>query len=346
MSPARHSRDVFPEDRAVMAGEGERVILIVEDEPLLRASMARGLSRLSNLEIVVAGNVAEGRKLIGALRPHVLVLDLHLPDGSGLELLSEIDRHRLSAATIFVTAYPQKLHGQLPARSDVRVLEKPVPIAQLRDTVLDVFDGMGVRSSSPSPFSLADYLQLAGYARRTVQLEVCRDGERLGSVWVKDGFGYHADDTSGEGLAAFRRLLQAPDVTIECRVFTAHSELPRTLDQSCEELLLTSTRIFDEERRAGEPEVSKTESAPPSELAGWDDLDIEPIEPVALTSRSAGVLAPPQETFERLYERGVEALLSRSYDEAYAAFVAAGKLGTTAGLEANLTRLRAMGHGR
>lgn len=322
-------------DAAVEPRELERVVLIVEDEPILRASMARGLSRLSSIEVVVAGNVANARKLIAALQPRVLLVDLHLPDGSGLELLADMER--LRGATIFVTAYPQKLEGKLSARRDIRVLEKPVPIADLRAAVLDMLDELGMRGRSSSPFCLADYLQLAGYSRRTVRIDLYHDGEKLGGVWVMDGQGYHAEDARGAGEPALRRLLVAQDVAVECHAINGALSAPRTLRGSCEELLLGSTRLLDEAARDG---VDLDAAIEPG-LAVLDALSRDaPEVPCPPTPRSA---AP--ETFDQLYERGVEALLSRSYAEAYACFAAARQLGTTSGLEANLTRLRAMGYG-
>lgn len=324
MEADRHSTLSSPET-------GERVVLIVEDEPVLRSSMARGLSRLSNLEVAVAGNVAEGRKLIAALSPRVLLLDLHLPDGSGLELLSELDRCRISASTIFVTAYPQKLEGRLPKRADVTVMEKPVPMAELREVVLAK---LGAEELQASPFCLADYLQLAGLSRRTVEIILYQRGERLGSVWVQDGLGYHAEDARGTGLRAFRRLLQAPEVLIECLAAPHEPEMPRTLSQSCEELLLDSTRFFDESAMRG---------------TGSDDDDgpggVESARETPALESDPGACEDACESFEEHYARGVDALLSHSYAEAYASFVIAQRLGSTTGLETNLVRLRSMGYG-
>ncbi len=312
----------------------ERRVLIVEDEPVLRASMARGLSKLSNIEIVVAGNVAEGKKLIAALSPQVLVLDLHLPDGTGIELLAEVDRSKLTASTIFVTAYPQRIEGRMPNRKDVSVLEKPVPMAQLRGAVLSALDALCGETVAASPFCLADYMQLAGFSRRTVQIDLYRRGDRIGSVWVQDGFGYHAEDSKGGGPRALRRMLGMNDVSIECKALTEEPTMPRTLDGSCEELLVESMRFFDESAHHGTTEPPEMElEMPPSPPPRREP---EPTLP------SIGE-APA--TFEDLYARGVDALLSHQYGEAFASFLEASKLGTTTGLEANLARLRAMGYG-
>ncbi len=331
---------------------GERLILIVEDEPVLRTSMARGLSKLSNIEIVVAGNVAEGKKLIAALSPKVLVLDLHLPDGTGIELLAEVDRLKLNAATIFVTAYPQKVESRLPNRTDITVLEKPVPMAQLRGAVVAALDELFGRTEASSPFCLADYMQLAGFSRRTVQIDLYRRGDRLGSVWVQDGFGYHAEDVKGGGPRALRRLLGATDVSIECRALTEDPIMPRTLDASCEELLVESMRFFDETAHHGtiEPDAAEVELPVRSEQAARAAQVIMTGDRATLPS--AAYIFEPEPTstevegsFDDLYARGVDALLSHQYAEAFTAFLAASKLGTTTGLEANLARLRAMGYG-
>ena len=318
---------------------GERLVLIVEDEPVLRTSMARGLSKLSNIEIAVAGNVAEGKKLISALTPKVLVLDLHLPDGTGIELLSEVDRTKLAAATIFVTAYPQRVETRLTNRTDITILEKPVPMAQLRGAVIAALDELCGRTETASPFCLADYMQLAGFSRRTVQIDLYRRGDRVGSVWVQDGFGYHAEDAKGGGPRALRRLLNATDVSIECRALAEDPRMPRTLDGSCEELLVESMRFFDEEAHRG-TQPDPLELSPPQRPEGAPPALAEP-DPSTEPPRGEDLVG----SFDNLYARGVDALLSHQYADAFQAFLAASKLGTTTGLEANLSRLRAMGYG-
>lgn len=142
------------------------------------------------------------------------------------------------------------------------------------------------------------------------------------------------------GEPALRRLLRVTDAVVECHAIHGALSAPRTLRGSCEQILLDSTRFFDEAARDGrdietsiEPGLDALEASLPSRE--------EPEVPCPPTPRTA---AP--ETFEQLYGRGVEALLSRSYADAYACFVAAREIGTTTGLEANLTRLRAMGYGQ
>ena len=68
-------------------------ILVIEDEPDIRKTLEYNLSR-EGYEVAVCGTLQEAKKL---LEPSLslLVLDLMLPDGSGLDLCREIKKNSL-----------------------------------------------------------------------------------------------------------------------------------------------------------------------------------------------------------------------------------------------------------
>jgi CheY-like chemotaxis protein len=286
-------------------------LLIVEDEPVLRASMVRGLAKLPGLEIVDAGTKAEATALLSAMPPDLMISDLDLPDGSGVELLAELDRRALRIPVLFVSAHLRRY--RVPQRPGLEMLEKPVPLSRLREIVTTRLGS--ARDSGPA-FGLTDYVQLAGLGRRSVKLTLLRDGTRLGEVLIRDGEAWHAGDEQGTGVAAFRRLVLATDVLVEAE--SIRPEGPRTLNGSCEHVLLEAARIEDEQRR--------------------DGVDVE-LEWEPEPARSE------RPSFEQLYEDGVEALLDKRYDDAFAAFTRARGLATTPSLEANLQRLKVLGYG-
>ena len=80
-----------------MREPGPLRVLVVEDEPvnraLLRAVLNTAEGRLGPIELTEAGTVGDGRAAIAAQMPHVLVLDVRLPDGNGLELARELSEH-------------------------------------------------------------------------------------------------------------------------------------------------------------------------------------------------------------------------------------------------------------
>jgi two-component system KDP operon response regulator KdpE len=73
-------------------------VLVVEDEPvnraLLRAVLKSATSeRLGGAEVREAETLAAARAIVGAWRPDVVILDVRLPDGNGLDLARELPPH-------------------------------------------------------------------------------------------------------------------------------------------------------------------------------------------------------------------------------------------------------------
>ena len=66
-------------------------MLIVEDDPVLRESTARLLAT-DSVETVAVGTTAQALEHLGTTTFDCMVLDLSLPDRSGLELLAEMSR--------------------------------------------------------------------------------------------------------------------------------------------------------------------------------------------------------------------------------------------------------------
>ena len=61
-------------------------ILIVDDHELIRQGLRRAFERDAEFEVVgEAGTLAEANKLLGLLTPQVVIFDVRLPDGSGLD---------------------------------------------------------------------------------------------------------------------------------------------------------------------------------------------------------------------------------------------------------------------
>jgi two-component system, NtrC family, nitrogen regulation response regulator GlnG len=79
-------------------------LLVVDDEPIISHSFRRVFSS-SEVEVLTAGTVAEGWRRIGQDRPDVIVLDLQLPDGSGLDLFDRVRAADPKRPVVFITAH-------------------------------------------------------------------------------------------------------------------------------------------------------------------------------------------------------------------------------------------------
>ncbi|HOV86528.1 MAG TPA: response regulator transcription factor [Syntrophobacteraceae bacterium] len=66
-------------------------ILVVDDHPLFREGIKSLISRNPSFQVSgEAGDAAEGLRLAGELRPDLVVVDISLPDKSGIELTRNI----------------------------------------------------------------------------------------------------------------------------------------------------------------------------------------------------------------------------------------------------------------
>ena len=68
-----------------MSTKGARV-LVVEDDPYIVVAVRRGLES-HGYDVVDCGTLAEARRIITGRMPDILLLDLGLPDGDGIELV-------------------------------------------------------------------------------------------------------------------------------------------------------------------------------------------------------------------------------------------------------------------
>jgi DNA-binding response OmpR family regulator len=64
-------------------------ILIVEDDPLIRTFLADNLTA-DGYDLLVAGTIDQALVELEARRPDLAVIDLRLPDGSGLDLIRRV----------------------------------------------------------------------------------------------------------------------------------------------------------------------------------------------------------------------------------------------------------------
>src|SRR5262245_28522740 len=79
-------------------------LLVIEDEPVLARNIGKAFSR-RGFTVHEAGTIAEGLRIVEEVRPEVVLLDLRLPDGNGLEALPTILGADADVAVIMMTAY-------------------------------------------------------------------------------------------------------------------------------------------------------------------------------------------------------------------------------------------------
>lgn len=74
---------------AAKAAAGRGHLLLVDDDPVFREVLAAALTR-RDYTVTTAADLASARCLAASMQPAWAVIDLKLPDGSGLELVAEL----------------------------------------------------------------------------------------------------------------------------------------------------------------------------------------------------------------------------------------------------------------
>lgn len=70
-------------------GDGRHVVLVVEDEQSYQEALHLGLS-VEGFAVLASGTISEARSLMSTTRPDLVLLDVMLPDGSGIDYCREI----------------------------------------------------------------------------------------------------------------------------------------------------------------------------------------------------------------------------------------------------------------
>jgi DNA-binding NtrC family response regulator len=120
-------------------------MLIVDDESGVRFALSEAL-RAWGYESVQAGSVAEAIKVFGEEHPPVALLDIDLPDGSGLDILNAIKEQQPETVVIMITGnvnVPNVLTALRGGAHDF--IGKPIHLEELRITIRNALETRELR---------------------------------------------------------------------------------------------------------------------------------------------------------------------------------------------------------
>lgn len=130
---------------------GGATILLIEDDAAIRAGVVACLE-LAGHAVLAAGDCAGGRRLALGDRGDLLLLDLALPGGDGLDILRDLRRLRPERPAIILTARgsePERVRGLRLGADDYVV--KPFGADELLARVEAVLRRAGPRAAPAGP---------------------------------------------------------------------------------------------------------------------------------------------------------------------------------------------------
>ena len=117
--------------------------MIIDDHEVVRRGIAEVVDRAEGMSVVAeAGSVADGARRAALVRPQVLLVDLQLPDGTGIELLRTVRETLPTARAIVLTSFDDDdaLAAALEAGAAAYLL-KTVRGAEITDVIRAVAAG-------------------------------------------------------------------------------------------------------------------------------------------------------------------------------------------------------------
>lgn len=189
-------------------------LLIVDDEPLIRAGIRSELAGVPSLDVAgECGCVAEAVQAIRTQHFDLVLLDVRMPDGTGFDVIRQAGPERMPAV-VFVTAY-DKYAIQAFQVNAVDYLLKPFDDLRLRESI------GRARERLARPAELVRQMEALLEARESqwARRLVVRNGDRYDFVavdsidWIESANNYAVlhcpskDHLFGENLAALERVL-------------------------------------------------------------------------------------------------------------------------------------------
>jgi DNA-binding NarL/FixJ family response regulator len=92
----------------------KRTVLIVDDSILVMERMIPIMEEIENISFVVhAASYKEGLEVLSRLTPDMVLLDINLPDKSGIELLRVIHERHLEIAVLMISNNADKYYRDI-----------------------------------------------------------------------------------------------------------------------------------------------------------------------------------------------------------------------------------------
>lgn len=230
-------------------------VLVLDDDICLTTMLAKALrTGLSSAEVLIARSIAEAQLLVSEYKIHFFILDVNLPDGTGIDFLCDIRTFNPEARVMMMTATAVPEHEERSKELGVLLFrQKPVDTKEIVKLARTYYENMGHATAlqyadgqfavSLTCLSAMEIIQLKCLSNATLVLQVASPSG-IGRIYFEEGQIVHAEtlDTKGEG--AFEQILRWKGGRI--KEMTAFTKPPRTITTGWQGLLLNVAQRIDE----------------------------------------------------------------------------------------------------
>ncbi|NDU86305.1 MAG: response regulator transcription factor [Ferrovum sp.] len=155
-------------------------VLIVEDEPVTRERLVEAVSSQPLLQVMAStGSLRAGQEIFANHHPRVALIDLGLPDGSGLDLISQIHQANCGTESLVLTVFGDEQHVVSALKAGARgYLLKDSSFAAIADHLLMLIDGGSPINPKVARFLLGQFGQWEKHSPPADQSVTLTDREK------------------------------------------------------------------------------------------------------------------------------------------------------------------------
>ena len=245
--------------------DNEAYLLVLEDNDIVSGHLERWMKfKFPQKQVVIARTIAEAQAIVAEYPIDFFILDIHLPDGNGIDFLCDLKMVVPSLRVIVMTASPiPEYRTQAAALGSIRFFEKPIDLKHLEKELREhltcpseASNEAAVAADAPQGvhailqnLTLVDIVQLKCLSRCSAGLEFARPNGQRGRIYFRNGEVIHADAGQLQGVDAFNLILSWAHGNVH-EVPPPPGERQATIDQSWQMLLMEATQAIDEGRIA------------------------------------------------------------------------------------------------
>lgn len=134
--------EVKAEER-VRAGKRSGTVLVVDDHPVVRAGLTQHINQTDDLAVCgEASGAAEAFRMYQQTQPDVVLLDLTLTEGSGMDLIQQILAANDRAKILVASMHDEEIYAERVLRAGAMgYIAKDEPIDQMLAAIREVLRG-------------------------------------------------------------------------------------------------------------------------------------------------------------------------------------------------------------
>jgi len=229
--------------------------MLLDDDICLTTVVTKALRNgLPNAEVLTARSIAEAQLLLSEYKIHFFILDVNLPDGTGIDFLCDVQTLYPDARVMMITATTVPEYEQRSKELGVLLFrQKPVDPKEIVKVARSHYESMGHATSvqhadgqfavSLTCLSALDIIQLKCLSNATLVLQVASPSG-IGRIYFENGQIIHAETPETRGEGAFEQILRWKGGRI--KEMTAPYKPPHTITTGWQGLLLNIAQRIDE----------------------------------------------------------------------------------------------------